>query len=131
MFKLSPKGSKVHFYGYIVNAKTDHADQKRIGYRLIIKTTITIRHQQEDIPLYLWFVEKKGRELYEWWVTEHRREPAPVEVFGIKKGQRFGSTRKMDYENAKRIIWIYIRANGRIIPSTEGIPVKYQNMLIY
>lgn len=130
MFKLSPSGSSVKCYGNIVTAKTAHADQRRIGYTLTIKTTIKIRHQQEDIPVYIWFVEKKGRELYEWWILNDKRE-APVFISGIKKGQSLAKITKMANENSKKIVWIYIRANSKVTPLVDGIPDQYQNMIVY
>jgi hypothetical protein len=129
MFKLSAKGSRVRCYGNIVNAKTAHAEQRRIGYILNIKTTITVEHQGELIPVYIQFIDKKGSELYEWFV-HNRRKKAPVFVSGKKKDQRFGKTERMDYEPAKRIIWMYIWASSKIVPLPEGIPEKYQNMIL-
>jgi len=127
MFKLSPKGSKIKCYGYIVNAKTAHIEQKREGYIINIKTTITLIDNKEKIPIYIQFFERKGRELYEWFIRNDRKS-APVYIEGRKKEQRFGKTTRMKYENAERILWIFLYSNSKIIPLPNGIPEQYKNL---
>ena len=68
MWKLRKKKEPISFYGEIISARPCIEQQQRIGYRILIRTTIEVEHTGHMLPVYVSYLDKSpNRQLYEWW----------------------------------------------------------------
>lgn len=131
MWKLKKNGEKIQVYGWIVQSKPLISYQRTIGYKFVIKTTVSIELNGVNIPIYITFSDKnENRELYEFFV-KNRRQKTPIRFEGRKKGQRkYKNTKLKNIENADYILWVFPWANSKLYPLTEGIPEKFLNLKV-
>lgn len=131
MWKLSPPGSDVSFYGNIVLAKPIIVENQRVGYKIIIRTTIKVQSGDQWIPIYVSYPDlSKNRFLYEWWY-KNKRKNAPIYIKGKKRGQSlYNNTKLLDIEPSEVILWVFIRRQAKINPINE-IPDEFKNLKVY
>lgn len=132
MWKLPKNGQWLDIYGWIVHAKPIYSFQKRIGYKIVIRTTIKVEGSENKmLPIYISYNDKhKNRRLYEYYVS-CLRKPSPIHIYAKKRGERiYENTKLKDLEASDRIIWFFIYLHSKIEPVKE-IPSNQLNINIY
>lgn len=65
---LSPPGTPLKFYGEIVRVRPLIDHNQRIGYRVIIRSTVSMTVQGRTIPIYIRTIDTSlNRRYFEWW----------------------------------------------------------------
>jgi len=132
MFNFCNPKDKIRFYGNIVSTKPIYAGNRRVGYKIRIKTTIKTEGSNKWIPLYVTLADtSKNRRLYEWFVAENRSKPAPLFIEGKKRGQNMYNNEKSKFpEKSPIILQIFITRQYKI-QLIKKIPDRYKQLLMY
>ncbi len=130
MWKLAPAGTNVSFYGYIIRGKPIVVENRRIGYKIVIRTTIKVESGNQWIPVYVSYADRsKNRRLYEWWKLHNEKE-APLQIVGKKRGQSlYRNTKYQDFEASSMILWVFMYHYTRF-NTIDEIPPEFTNIRI-